>query len=240
MALLNYDPANSRFDATGAQNPDWNPSQFKAAFNLGLNDAGNAITQDLGRGGTGINQSYADYRSGALSDLNARAAASTPNANTQSFLDDMPKYLSPAQSTEFYRQMGFTPEGQQEDMGGYNWWKARGTDFADPLSGGSGYWRDDVASGDQTEAKQAFIRANPDLWGDYVAREQTNVGAGRMVEDRTKNLYTPEFDGEEWKDEWSGFGQSFKADAPTYNQREGYDNDKFALNTGFGGEVVHG
>ena len=257
--LLNYDPANSRFDATGAQNPDWNPSQFKAAFNLGLNDAGNAITQDLGRGGTGINQSYADYRSGAVSDLNARAAASTPNANTQSFLDDMPKYLSPAQSTEFYRQMGFTPQGQQEDMGGYNWWKARGTDFADPLSGGSGFWRDDVASGDQTEAKQAFIRANPDLWGDYVASEQTNVGAGRMVNDMSSPIYAAQkqgtdeeggisWSGGSWKDDggegtyWSpdltGYNQKWKADAPTYNQREGYDNDKFALNTGFGGEVV--
>ena len=210
----------------------------QAAFNLGVNAAGTGITQNLGRAGTGINQSYAQYRDSAVQDLLSRGNAAAPNANTSSILGDMPIYLSPEQSSAFYDQMGFTPAGQREDLGGYNWWKGRGTDFDDKVSGGSGFWRDDVASGDINNLKQAFVKANAGLFDPYVAREQTNVGAGRMVNGSPiQRSYTND-SGENWENEITGYNQKWKADAPTYNQRVGYDNDKFALKTGVMGEVV--
>lgn len=254
MALLNYDANNPRFLGTGAANPDWNPDQFKAAFNLGLNDGG--FTQDLGRGGTGINESYADYRNDAVQGLLARGAAATPNASQQGYLSDLPTYLNPQQATEYYRQSGFTPEGQAADLGGSNWWKARGTDFSDPLSGGAGYWRDTQASGDTTDLKKAFVSANPGLFGDYTPRTQTNVGAGSFTQGapiyaekgwatdeegsgfHTGGTYDWSNEGAEWIPDITGYERTWTPDAPTYNQRPGYDNDKFALRQGDAGEAT--
>lgn len=152
-------------------NPDFNPTEYRAGYGLSYDPKTGMVSQDLGLTPEQLQQE-ANYRANAVSALNQFAGQAVVTPELQAILDNMPGTLNETQAAAFYNQMGFLP-GQEQDnnLAGYNWWKGRGTDFNDPVSGGQGYWSDKVATGldkdptgTQYQNMQAFIKANPGLF----------------------------------------------------------------------------
>jgi hypothetical protein len=153
------------------ENPDFNPTEYRAGYGLSYDPKTGMVSQDLGLTPEQLQQE-ANYRANAVSALNQFAGQAVVTPELQAILDNMPGTLNEAQAAAFYNQMGFLPgQEQANNLAGYNWWKGRGTDFNDPVSGGQGYWSDKVATGldkdptgTQYQNMQAFIKANPGLF----------------------------------------------------------------------------
>lgn len=180
----NFNWSDSDYYDGYVQNPDFNPTEYRAGYGLEFNPMTGIVTQNLGLTPQEL-QASANYRNPAVQQLKGAGNAAEVTPEIQALLDSMPSTLNDQQAAAFYQQTGFLPDALPQNQ--YNWWKGRGYDANVAESFGKGFWEDTKASGDITDLKTSFIKANPALFG--IGGPPVEPG-GEAIQ-RSQDLLTP-------------------------------------------------